>query len=342
MTGGLHSQEVAYRPFTMKAALELTSPPSLVAAVMPVIVGGLATVALRPLAPVDYDLRSAIVWVFMLITVVLMQAAVNTLNDYVDFKSGLDTAQTVLDKKDASIVYNQINPKSARNFSIFLLGCAALFGLWVVLLSSWVLLVIGVVAAAIIVFYSVGPKPISSLPLGELVSGVVMGGLITWSTYYALAMTFSPLVLTVTVPPIITIALIMQTNNTCDIQRDIIAGRYTLPVLLGMERSASVARILAWGTLGYMVVWVAAFDVIVWRSFLLLFVDVVITVVLYFLLKRRINRIGTGPYSLTNRGVMMGNATRFCRTLNLSWGVILVICWAVGEMSSRFMGDLFM
>ena len=341
MTGGLHSSKAAYRPFTAKAAFELASPPTWVAAVMPTLVAAAATLTLKPITPVAYNLRTLAAWALMLVTAVLMQSAVNTLNDYKDFTSGLDTAQTIYDKKDASIVYNQLNPRDALTFSVVLLGVAAVFGLAVVWLSSWHLLVVGLVAAAIVVLYSVGPKPISSLPLGELFSGVVMGGLITWATYYAMALSFTPLVLTVTVVPIITVALIMQTNNTCDIQRDIQAGRHTLPVLLGMERSANVARVLAWITVGYMVVWVAACDVVLWRSLPLLLVDMGVALVLYLVLKKRIARIGQGPYTLKNRGVMMGNITRFCRTANLSWGLVLVVCWAVGDLLARYvdLGD---
>jgi 1,4-dihydroxy-2-naphthoate octaprenyltransferase len=324
--------EASYKPFTLKAALELTSPPTWVASVMSVLVGGVAAFSLSSLIPLTIDARAIGVWALMFVVAVLMQSAVNTFNDYQDFKAGIDTAETILDINDASIVYNEIDPRNARNLAVRLLALAAVVGLIVVVLSGWPLLIVGLLAAGAVLLYSFGPKPISYLPLGELISGVVMGGFITSSTYFAMALDFSPMVLTVTVPPIITIALIMQTNNTCDIERDIVAKRHTLPAWLGRERSIGVARVLAWLTPIYMVIWVAAFDVIIWRSSLLLLVDMVIAIGLYFLLRRRLERIGSGPYNLVNRGAMMGNIARFCRLVNLSWVAVLLICYLVGDL----------
>jgi 1,4-dihydroxy-2-naphthoate octaprenyltransferase len=318
---------IDYRPFTPKAALELASPPSLVAAVMPVLVGGAAAIGLNLPVSLVFDPRAPLAWVLMLMTAVLMQTAVNTLNDYRDFLAGTDTAETVLDEHDASIVYNGINPRSALRFGVALLVCAAISGMAVVMLTGWLLLVVGLVAAAILVLYSFGPRPISYLPLGELISGLVMGGLITGATYYAMTRSFTSLVFIAAVPPIITIALIMQTNNTCDIERDIEAGRRTLPVLLGRARSVRLARVLSWTIPAWMMLALALASVFLWRSSLLLLVGAVITGCLCLLLRRRLARIATGPYDLVNRGVMMGNITAFCRLTNLAWAGAILICW---------------
>jgi len=279
-----------------------------------------------------FDTRTICVWALMLIVAVLMQSAVNTINDYEDFKTGLDTAETVLDQGDASIIYNEINPRSARNFAIALMAASAALGLVVVLLSGWSLLLVGVAAAAVVVLYSVGPRPISSLPLGELFSGLFLGALVICSTFYAMTLTFTPAVITVAVPSVITIALIMQTNNTCDIGRDSAANRRTLPVLLGQKRSVRVMRELAWTIPIYMVVWVAAFDVIIWRSFILLFVDIGIAVCLFLLLRARIGYITIGAYDLINRASMMGNITRLCTAASLCWMAVLLVCWLLGDV----------
>jgi 1,4-dihydroxy-2-naphthoate octaprenyltransferase len=321
-----------YRSFTPKAALELASPPSLVAAVMPVLVGGAAAIGLSLPGSLAFDLWAPLAWVLMLVTAVLMQAAVNTLNDYRDFLVGTDTAETVLDEHDASIVYNGIDPKTALRFGIALLVCAAVSGVAVVMIAGWPLLVAGFIAAAILVLYSFGPRPISYLPLGELVSGLVMGGLITGGTYYAMTRSFAPLVLVAAVPPVITIALIMQTNNTCDIERDIEAGRRTLPVLLGRARSVRLARVLSWTVPAWMMLALALASVLLWRSPLPALVGTAVAGCSCLLLRRRIARIATGPYDLVNRGVMMGNITAFCRWANLIWAVAILACWLLVQL----------
>ena len=49
-------------------------------------------------------------------------------------------------------------------------------------------------------------------------------------------------------PEIIGVGLIMMTNNTCDIEKDIPVGRQTLPAKLGREkaRNAYHALVVAW------------------------------------------------------------------------------------------------
>jgi 1,4-dihydroxy-2-naphthoate octaprenyltransferase len=287
----------------------------------------MAAPALARLAPFVLDARTAVVWLLMLVTAVLMQAAVNTLNDYQDFLSGTDTAEAVLDEHDASIVYNQIDPRTALRFGIVLLACAAISGIGVVLLSSWALLVVGVAAAVVLVLYSAGPKPVSFLPLGELVSGLVMGVGITCSTYYALTLHFNPLILLAAVPPFVTIALIMLTNNSCDIERDTEAGRRTLPVLIGRANAVRLATALAWAVPLFMLV----ANLLLWHrgsvmaSFFGLFAILVLLYVLYGV-KPVLPRIAEGPYSRENRGAMMGCAVEYCTTVNLFW----VFCITLG------------
>jgi 1,4-dihydroxy-2-naphthoate octaprenyltransferase len=346
-----------YKPFTLKAALELAAPPTWAAAIMPVLVGSAAalllngtnvlrllsgsgtggpeTLAFLPAVPAAFAvsaLRAVAVLLLMLLTSVLMQAAANTINDYHDFLAGTDTAKTILDEHDASIVYNNIDPKSALRFGIALLVCAAVCGLAVVALSSWPLLVAGIVAAVVLVLYGAGPLPLSYLPLGEALSGIVMGGIITGATYFALTLSLTPSVLVVAVPPIVTIALIMQVNNSCDIERDIEAGRRTLPVILGRERSIVLMRVLAWATPAWMALSLALAAVFLWKSLLLLFVSAIIAGCLYFLLRPRLERIAAGPYNLVNRGAMMGNITAFCRLANLAWAGALLIYWLLIQL----------
>ena len=244
-----------YAPLTVKAAWQLSAPQSWVASVGPVLVGGLAafvlsqwrfilltrvslfSVSLGGLYIPALSVRSALVWLLMLICAVAAQSAVNTLNDYKDFVAGTDTEQNCVDTTDASIIYNHLAPKTARNFGIACLALALVAGVAVALLSTPWLLLIGAAGIIALLSYSYGPAPVSYLPLGEVVSGVTFGLLITVGTFVALAGVWSWWLLLPCVQQIISIGLIMMTNNTCDIERDIEAGRRTLPTLLGRRRS---------------------------------------------------------------------------------------------------------
>ena len=125
---------------------------------------------------------------------------------------------------------------------------AAGMGFYLVYLTGWILLVIGLIGALIVFLYSGGKTPISYMPIGELVSGFVMGGLIPLACCYTLSGVFEPLVLLVALPFIFGIGMILFTNNTCDIEKDINAQRKTISVVLGRDMAPNYyhVAILVW------------------------------------------------------------------------------------------------
>ncbi|MBQ6454999.1 MAG: UbiA family prenyltransferase, partial [Eggerthellaceae bacterium] len=62
-----------------------------------------------------------------------------------------------------------------------------------------------------------------------------MGGLIPLAVHQVVTGKLDFSMLLLAIPTIIGVGLIMFTNNTCDIERDIPSGRKTLPVLLGRD-----------------------------------------------------------------------------------------------------------
>ena len=213
--------------------IQLAAPHTWSAAIVPVVLG--FSYSLASGATISLSLLFS-----MLAIAVLMQSAVNTLNDYMDYVKGTDTEENQLDPTDAVLVYNNVNPKSAFVYFIVLMAVALALGIYTVLRSSWITLAIGIFAALIIVLYSVGKTPLSYLPVGEFVSGFTMGGLIMLATCYVLTSVFEWKALLLSLPCILSIGLINMTNNTCDIEKDIDANRKTLSVILGRKRSVVV------------------------------------------------------------------------------------------------------
>ena len=239
----------ATTPLSPRLALQLAAPHTWPAAIMPVLVT--TACALANTGSLDVGMA----WLLLLICI-LMQASVNTFNDYFDFIKGTDTAEDNVEASDSVLVYNDVNPRSALGLAIGFLAVAFLLGLYVVWKTGPVPLVIALIGAVIVVMYSGGKTPLSYLPVGEAVSGIVMGGLIPLACYQVLSGTFTFMALLWAIPTIIGVGLIMMTNNTCDIEKDIEASRRTLPVLLGRERARALYHAL-------MVVWVLAILAIV-------------------------------------------------------------------------------
>lgn len=236
-------QKAGYSPLTPSLAFQLAAPHTWAAAIMPVLFSYVY-------CAITYSGKLSILLSLILLAIcILMQSAVNVLNDYFDFKKGTDSAENSSeDAFDAVLVYNNLNPKAVCFLAVGFLAVAAVMGLYLVYLTSWILLIIGLAGALIVFLYSGGKTPISYLPIGELVSGFVMGGLIPLACCYTLSGVFEPLVLLVALPIMFGIGMILFTNNTCDIEKDIPAKRKTISVVLGRKKAPNYyhGAVLVW------------------------------------------------------------------------------------------------
>ncbi|MCL1976338.1 MAG: prenyltransferase [Firmicutes bacterium] len=229
-------QKSTYGELTVKHALGLASPHTWAASVFPVLLGS-------ALAKILSDSFSWLIFLLLLPATILLQSSVNTLNDYYDFIKGNDKLENSEDPADAILVYNKIDPRLAQKLGFGFMGAAALLGLYPIFKGGIVTLIIGLGGCTMIWAYSAGPKPISYLPLGEIVSGTVMGALITAAVFASHSGYVRGIVFFLSLPLVFSIALIMMTNNICDIERDTPIGRLTLPVLLGRPHACIVYRI---------------------------------------------------------------------------------------------------
>lgn len=243
-TSKLGETATEYARLTPTMAMQLAAPHTWPAAILPVLFA-------TSLAGIWHGDVSITLVLALLAICILMQASVNTLNDYYDFVKGADSIENQLDPADAVLVYNNVNPKSALKLAIGFLVFAFALGVYVIAVAGWIPLALGLVGAGIIVLYSAGKSPLSYLPVGEFVSGITMGGLIPLACYQALTGTLSWIVFLLSVPLICGIGLIMFTNNTCDIEKDIEAERKTLSVLLGRDRARKAYH-------GVIIVWMAS------------------------------------------------------------------------------------
>ena len=226
-----------YTTLSPSLAFQLAGPHTWVAAITPILLAYTYT-GITYSGNINFFLA-----LILLIISVAMQSAVNVLNDYFDFKKGTDSLENSSeDAFDAVLVYHNINPKTVLIYAIALLVVAGALGIYLVIITGWPLLVIGLLGALAVVLYSAGRTPISYLPIGEFVSGIVMGGLITLASCYVLSGILDIRVLLISLPCIVGIGMILFTNNTCDIEKDILAHRKTLSVVLGRQTAMRIYR----------------------------------------------------------------------------------------------------
>jgi len=175
----------------------------------------------------------------------LFNASIDLLNDYYDFVRGNDTSENIVDEADAPLAYNNITDVKPVLWAG--LGClfiGVLLGIYVVLQTGAVPLIIGCIGAITVLTYSAGKLPLSYLPIGEIVAGFVMGGLIPLGVFSALTGTIDYWVLYKSIPMMLIVAHFMLVNNTCDIERDEQVGRRTLPILIGREKAKKLCTLM--------------------------------------------------------------------------------------------------
>jgi len=212
-----------YQPMTFRRAIELAAPHTWPASVLPVILGTL-------LARQAEGRLQPLVFLLTLLVAVLLQSAVNTLNDVRDYVRGTDTLDNCSNESDAAMLFGQLRPRAGLALGLSFLLAAAILGCAIAWLTSWRIWLFGAVAALVIGLYALGA---SDLPLGELLSGISMGGVLPLAAYFGQCGRCNWTELYLYLPCVITIACIMLTNNTADVSRDRDAGRRTLAVGMG-------------------------------------------------------------------------------------------------------------
>ena len=229
-----------YNKLTPKMMLNLANPQSWAASLLPSVFGCIYTYVQGGRMPLWKNIA-------LILCCVLMQSAVNTLNDYFDYVKGTDKSTDNLERWDAVLIYENINPKSALTLGICFIAAAAVLGIATAWGACFLPYVIGIAGGLCVILYSGGRTPISYLPIGEILSGIVMGmGIPVAIASIGLGIS-SKLIAVVanSLPFVIGIGMIMMTNNTCDIEKDRLAKRTTMPVQLGREKARKLYAMLS-------------------------------------------------------------------------------------------------
>jgi 1,4-dihydroxy-2-naphthoate polyprenyltransferase len=212
-------------------------PRTLPAAVSPVVAGtGVA-------AYVDH----AVWWKALLALVVslALQVGVNYANDYSDGVRGTDTVRV----GPMRLVGSGVATAAAVKRAAFLaFGVAAIAGLVLAATTAWWLVAVGLVSVLAAWYYTGGSHPYGYLGLGEVMVFVFFGLVAVIGTTYVQTESFdapsflAALYAAVGVGAIACALLVV--NNLRDIPTDTVAGKRTLAVALGADRTRALYLLL--------------------------------------------------------------------------------------------------
>ena len=159
-----------------------------------------------------------------------LQIAVNFANDYSDGVKGTDTNRIGPTRLVASGLATASQVKMAAFISF---AIASVAGLWLSLLTSPWLIVIGIAAIAAAWGYTGGKNPYGYSGLGELSVFIFFGLTATVGTYYVQTGQVTALSLICAIPMGALACAILAVNNIRDRAQDELVGKRTLAVRMG-------------------------------------------------------------------------------------------------------------
>jgi 1,4-dihydroxy-2-naphthoate octaprenyltransferase len=199
---------------------------TLPAAIAPVAVGTGAAAA------VD----GAVWWraTLALVVALALQVGVNYANDYSDGIRGTDADRV----GPLRLVGSGVAAATAvRNAAVACFAVAAAAGVVLCAVSSWWLLVVGAAAIAAAWFYTGGARPYGYRALGELSVFLFFGLVAVLGTTYVQAGRVTAVAVAGAVAVGALACAILVANNLRDVPTDRVAGKRTLAVILGEQRS---------------------------------------------------------------------------------------------------------
>jgi 1,4-dihydroxy-2-naphthoate octaprenyltransferase len=168
---------------------------------------------------------------------VWLQIGVNFANDYSDGVKGTDDDRVGPTRLVASGLASARSVKRAAYISFFF---ASIAGLWLSLLTSLLLIPIGVIAIAAAWGYTGGKNPYGYRGLGEVSVFIFFGLVATVGSFYVQTESITLMSFIVAIPMGAISCAILTVNNIRDLDKDHVAGKRTVAVRIGDERARRI------------------------------------------------------------------------------------------------------
>lgn len=192
------------------------------------------------------SLRTIILVILITIAGLASQAGANLINDYFEgsFKY-----------KDPSIKKFRFLGQNRSVFDIFVfvaglaaLGLAALIGIYLIYITDWKMLVIGLIGIIGSYAYTGEPFVYKTKGLGVILSFILMGPLMLLGAYYPFSGTLSWYPIIIGMPISMLVPAMMLSNEMRDFKRDKRLSMGTLSTLIGSRASLKLFDILVFGS----------------------------------------------------------------------------------------------
>lgn len=212
-------------------------PRTLPAALAPVLVGSGAAWAVLA----DSDDTGDFFWLRFLAALVasiFIQIGTNLANDYSDAKRGADTVDRLGPVRVTAS--GLAAPKRVLHATWAAFGIAVLVGLYLVIEVGPEILAVGILSIIAGILYTGGPKPYGYEGLGEVFVFVFFGLVAVNGAFYVQLEDLELLPFLLSLPIGLLSSAILVVNNVRDVDTDRRAGKRTLAVRMGRERTRNL------------------------------------------------------------------------------------------------------
>jgi len=180
-----------------------------------------------------------------LLGILLAHISVNVLNEYFDYKSGVDlrTRRTPFSGGSGALPAGLVTPRQTLQLGLGSLLAAVLIGIYFMIAidTGWQLLPLLLVAAACIVFYT---PFILKTRWPEWAPGVGLGVLPVLGAYFVHTGAYTLTAVIASIPSGILVHNLLLLNEFPDVEADREAGRKTLPITMGKAKAGVVYSVL--------------------------------------------------------------------------------------------------
>ena len=194
-------------------------------------------------------------FVLAMVGLILLHTSVNTLNDYSDFKTGIDlkVKRTPFSGGSGILPANGLTASAVLKLGLITFFLAVPIGVYFIIEKGLILLPIFIIGAAFVLWYT---SHITRVGYGmpEISAGLGLGTLPVFGTFLILNGGFSWEMLYASIPSGFLVCNLLYLNEFPDADADRSGGRKTLPIILGYRKAAIVYTII---TL-MVYVWIAA------------------------------------------------------------------------------------
>jgi 1,4-dihydroxy-2-naphthoate octaprenyltransferase len=210
----------------------------------PVLIFLGSAIALKPINGTNFSFSLA-ASLIAFAGLLLLHISVNSLNDYFDDRSGIDSRvkRSPFNGGAGIIQAGFLTRRQVLVFSLVCFTLAVPVGVYFLVQDGWGLMPVLVMGAVFVLLYTQALTRVGG-GFGEIAAGLGLGTLPVLGAFYVQTVTWSAEAVYAAIPSGILVCNLLFLNEFPDVAADKYGKRKTLPIILGVKRAAILYTVL--------------------------------------------------------------------------------------------------